>query len=98
MDGRSGAEGRRPRRPEGPKEANDMRQAIRLQVELRDAWAVRALRAQVQRLQADSAALLERCNRAEFRLRCEYSVNEQLLDLCRSSGVTVPKRLKQRPW
>ena len=75
-----------------------MRQAIRLQLELRDARTVRALRAQVQRLQADSAALLERCNRAEFRLRCEYSVNEQLLDLCRSAGVTVPKRLKQRPW
>ena len=69
----------------------------RIVVDLREEETGKALRAEVSALREQILTLETRCNSAEYRLMFEFHVNEQLVDLCRESGVDVPRRLFQRP-
>ena len=73
-------------------------QTIHLVVDLREDRTVTKLREQLAELQDKNEELIQRCNKAEFRLRCEYAVNDQIMDFCREQGIEVPKRLLNRPW
>lgn len=70
---------------------------LRLRIDLREEETVKALRAEVAALQAAVETLTARCNKAEYELMFEYQVNDQLVSLCKTAGVRVPRRLFQRP-
>lgn len=58
---------------------------------------MKALRAEVAALEARVKDLEARCHKAEFDLMWEFHVNTEIHDLCKEAGVTIPRRLFQRP-
>lgn len=73
------------------------RRSTHVVIDLREEATVKALRAEVATLEAKVKELETRCHRAEFDLMWEFRVNEQITDLCRESGVSIPRRLFSRP-
>lgn len=68
---------------------------LRLDVHLQDDRIVQQLRQENADLKARLRLLQEQFDRAEFLLRCEYTVNQQLTDYCAEHDFQFPKRLFQ---
>ena len=71
---------------------------LKLSVSVRAADEVQDLRKQVAELQAQLEGLKAVYNRCEFAYRCESLINMQITDYCRELGVSLPRRLFQRPY
>lgn len=69
-----------------------------LKVILEASDEVQALRRRVAELEDQLREMTAQRDRAEYKYRCEVTVNGELVDLCREQGVNVRRALKDRPW
>lgn len=75
-----------------------MVEPIEVHVVLKTDDEIIRLRAEKAALEARLAEMTAMRDRAEYQFRCECVVNQQLVDLCRASGVKFRPALKDRPW
>lgn len=71
---------------------------LHLTVSLRDEKEVAAMKARIAELETELEGLKASYNRCEFAFRCESLINMQITDYCRELGVSLPRRLFQRPY
>ena len=71
---------------------------LHLTVSLRDEKEVAAMKARIAELETELEGLKAAYNRCEFAFRCESLINMQITDYCREVGLTLPRRLFQRPY
>lgn len=70
---------------------------LELSITMTDSNKVRALEAEVARLEAALKDLQARYNRTEYLYRCEVLISIQICDYCRENGFKLPKRLREAP-
>lgn len=71
---------------------------LEVRVILRTDDEILALRARVAALEAELADMSAQRDRLEYMYRCESIINQELVDLCRASGVNYRPSLEGRPW
>ena len=71
---------------------------LRLHITLSPSEELLALRRENEDLRQELDRLRSDFKRNEYRFACESILNNKLIDLCRESGIEVPKTFFNRPY
>lgn len=74
------------------------KQSIPLSISIKDDNEVIALKEEISALQSKIDSLKVTLNRTEYLYKCESFLNNRLVDLCRSNGITLGADFFVRPY
>lgn len=72
--------------------------AIPLSISIKEDEEVQRLKAENEQLLSRIHQLQQQVNRTEYLFRCESTLNNNLVDLCRQHGIKIDKAFFNRPY
>lgn len=72
--------------------------SIPLSISLKEDEEVKRLREENEQLLSRINQLQQQINRTEYLFRCESTLNNNLVDLCRQHGIKIDKAFFNRPY
>lgn len=73
-------------------------EGIPLNVRISPSDDILALRARISELEGEIKRYKEILERSEYKRGCERQIRENLMELCRSNGIKVPREVFKNIW